>query len=454
MNLEAVYGHLPITLQSLACSLEGWRLNRRRYNEEYRAISQSICERSAQTADVLEDLQKTRLRDHLYAGTHCPFWKIQFDRHAIDVDGVNSWEELYKLPILTKAEVQAESSRIRNQAFGVQDLISCHTSGTTGAGLVFWELAAAEKERWAVWWRYRQWHGISQDMWCGYFGGRSVVPLHQSEPPYWRLNYPGRQILFSGYHLSPATAEEYLSALDRYSPPWLHGYPSLLSLLASYLIERGKPLKNPPRIVTTGAENLLPQQRDLMVKAFGCPVRQHYGQAESVANISECPNGHLHIDEDFSFVELFPLDSHPGVFRVIGTNWSNPAFPLFRYDTGDLVRCSGEASSCSMTGRMVDSIDGRKEDYVVLPNGARLGRLDHIFKDLTRIREAQIYQPEREMIIFKIVKGEGYGPEMERRLLDEAHKRLGREVAIKLEYVSSLERSRTGKLRFVVSEVA
>ena len=299
------------------------------------------------------------------------------------------------------------------------------SGGDTGSGMVFREICG-------VW----------------YFGGRSVVPLRQSKPPYWRVNYPGRQILFSGYHLSPTTAAEYLSALETYSPPWLHGYPSLLSLLASYLLERGKPLKNPPRIVTTGAENLLPQQRDLMVKAFGCPVRQHYGQSESVANISECPNGHLHIDEDFSFVELIPLDSHPGTFRVIGTNWSNPAFPLFRYDTGDLVRCSGEESPCSMTGRIVESIDGRKEDYVVLPNGARLGRLDHIFKDLTRIREAQIYQPKRETIIFRIVKGEGYGPEMERRLLDEARKRLGREVAIKVEYVSSLERSRTGKLRF------
>lgn len=72
---------------------------------------------------------------------------------------------------------------------------------------------------------------------------------------------------------------------------------------------------------------------------------------------------------------------------------------------------------------------------------------------MTQIREAQIYQPERETIIFRIVKREGYGPEDERRLLDEACKRLGRDVAIKLEYVSSLERSRTGKLRFVVSEV-
>lgn len=454
MTAEDVYKFLPPTLQNVACSIEGWRLSSRRYDHEFSEINRILNGRDTSCQVEQEQLRSTRIRAHVRAARHCSFWKSRFLQYGVDDSAENIVAELRRLPVLTKKEVQDQTDNIRNPAIKRGSLLSSHTSGTTGSGLVFCETPAAEKERWAVWWRYRQWHGVSRDMWCGYFGGRSVVPLQQSEPPYWRVNHPGRQILFSGYHLSPSTAAEYLAALETYSPPWLHGYPSLLSLLASYLLDQGRPLKNPPRIVTTGAENLLPRQRELMVKAFGCPVRQHYGQAESVANISECPNGHLHIDEDFSFVELFPLDSHPGTFRVIGTNWSNPAFPLFRYDTGDLVRCSEEVSPCSMTGRIVDSIDGRKEDYVVLPNGARLGRLDHIFKDLTWIREAQIYQPERETIIFKIVKREGYGPEMERRLLDEAHKRLGQEVAIKVEYVSSLARSRTGKLRFVVSEVS
>ncbi len=452
MTWEGVYQLLPVALQNMGCSIEGWRIARRRYGFGYADIAQSVKGRCDDPSDI-DRYRASRAKLHMVSAYQSQFWARRFRQWGVHPDGNDPFRELEKLPILQKSEVQKHSAELSNPLI-ISGMVDCHTSGTTGAGLRFRETFAAEQERWAVWWRYRQWHGISQDMWCGYFGGRSVVPLRQSKPPYWRMNYPGRQILFSGYHLSPSTAAEYLAALETYSPPWLHGYPSLLSLLASYLLERGKPLKNPPSIVTTGAENLLPQQRDLMVKAFGCPVRQHYGQAESVANISECPNGHLHIDEDFSFVELIPLDSCPDTFRVIGTNWSNPAFPLLRYDTGDLVRCLEEVSSCSMTGRMVDSIDGRKEDYVVLPNGARLGRLDHIFKDLTRIREAQIYQPERDMIIFKIVKGDGYGPEVEQRLLNEARKRLGREMAIKVEYVSFLKRSRTGKLRFVVSEVS
>ncbi|UVT21021.1 MAG: phenylacetate--CoA ligase family protein [Nitrospira sp.] len=453
MNAEDVYKHLPITLQNVACSIEGWRLSKRRYNEEFWAISGALIERPISSLAEAEGVTKSRLRTHVETALQCPFWKKRFRQYEVNPSAKNLEEELKKLPILTKAEVQDEAKTIRNPTIGMDGLLSSHTSGTTGSGLVFWETQAAEKERWAVWWRYRAWHRISHNMWCGYFGGRSVVPLIQSVPPFWRLNRPGRQILFSGYHLSPTTAQDYLAGLDEYLPSWLHGYPSLLALIAGYLLERGKSLRKAPNVVTTGAESLLPQQKDLMQKAFGCPVRQHYGQAESVANISECPSGHLHVDEDFSWVEFVPLEDQPDVYRIVGTNWSNPAFPLFRYDTGDFARLSAERPTCPMTGRVVESVDGRKEDYVVLPSGARLGRLDHIFKDLTQIREAQIYQPDRETLVFRIVKREGYSGADERRLLDEAQKRVGRDVTIKVDHVSHLERGKTGKLRFVVSKV-
>ncbi len=453
MNVEDAYKRLPVSLQNVACSIEGWRLSRRRYNEAFREIRKELDRQSSFSLNDLEQLRSARSRAHIQSALRSPFWEKQFKQYGINSSAKNIEAELNKLPILTKAEVQKQADEIRSLAFEKKDLLSCHTSGTTGSGLVFWETQAAEKERWAVWWRYRGWHQISHDMLCGYFGGRSVVPLTQTAPPFWRLNHPGRQILFSGYHLSPTTAPDYLVGLEEYAPSWLHGYPSLLALVASYLLERGRPLRKSPSVVTIGAESLLPQQKDFMQKAFGCPVRQHYGQAESVANISECPSGHLHVDEDFSFVEFVPVEDQPDVYRIVGTNWSNPAFPLFRYDTGDRVRLPAEHPTCHRPGRVVESIDGRREDYVVLPSGVRLGRLDHIFKDLTQVREAQIYQPDRDTLIFRIVKREGYNQADERRLLDEAQKRVGREVSIKVDYVSSLERSHTGKLRFVVSKV-
>ena len=35
MDRERLYGYLPIVLQNVACSLEGWRINRERYDADF-----------------------------------------------------------------------------------------------------------------------------------------------------------------------------------------------------------------------------------------------------------------------------------------------------------------------------------------------------------------------------------------------------------------------------------
>jgi phenylacetate-CoA ligase len=99
------------------------------------------------------------------------------------------------------------------------------------------------------------------------------------------------------------------------------------------------------------------------------------------------------------------------------------------------------------------SIDGRLEDYVILKNGARLGRMDHIFKDLTRIHEAQIVQETPGVICVRVIKTAAYTDRDEQQLLQEFRQRVGDQAEIQIEYPAELERSRTGKLRFVISRI-
>lgn len=450
MQLEQLYRRLPAALQNVACSVEGLRINRRRYGRDYPACERAVMERDLRDPVYVQKLQLQRLAEHLRAAANSPYWAGQFAQYRVDVDG-DPRDELCKLPIVSKQQVRAEALRIGNASLA-EGLVACHTSGTTGAGLRFVETQAAERERWAVWWRYRGWHGIARDTWCGYFGGRSIVPVESSRAPYWRINRPGRQLMFSAYHLSPSTARSYLKALRRFSPPWLHGYPSFIALLAGLADTQRVPCTG-VSLVTTGAENLLASQRAAIARAFRCPVRQHYGQAEAVANFSECEHGRLHVDEDFAYVEFLPHDAVENTYRVVGTNWSNPAFPLFRYDTGDVVQLGESGCPCGRIGRIVASIDGRQEDYVTLPGGARLGRLDHIFKDMVNVREAQIYQPSLSRIVLRIAKADDFNERDERLLLAEARQRIGNSLAIEVEYVQSIARTGSRKLRFVVSDV-
>jgi len=453
MDLEAVYLKLPTFAQNWACTLEGFRILRNRYNAEFRTLLREAEERTFWPADRIIEFRNRRLANFV---RHCaetiPYYRRHFREWGIAPDQVRSLEDLKSIPVLTKAEIQEHYQELLSEAVPPSQRIIAHTSGTTGGGLRFATTLRAHREQWAVWWRYRRWHGIDLGTPCGYFGGRSIVPPSQSKPPFWRYDHVRHQILFSGYHMSPDTLPFYIQELRRRQPPWLNGYPSLLALLAAYIVENGIDLGYQPRWITVVAESLLPQQSQIIEKAFGVRPKQHYGMAEAVANVSECELGRLHVDEDFAAVEFLPTDE-PGVYRVVGTAFSNPAVGFLRYDVQDRVTLDEQPCPCGRPGRVVASLDGRQEDYVILKNGARVGRMDHIFKDLINIREAQIYQRRPGEVIFRVVRGTHYSEEDERRLRAEAVKRLGTDTTIVIEYVQSLTRGPTGKLRFVVSEI-
>jgi phenylacetate-CoA ligase len=453
-DLEGIYLRLPTPLQNLACSFVGWRTLRTRYGGEFPQILAELQARTYWSTEDVVAFRNRRLAAFLeHAAATVPFYGERLREAGVGPSEIESIEDLRRLPLLTKGDVQENQPRLTSNAISASETQMVHTSGTTGGALRFPLAKRGIQEQWAAWWRYRGWHGISQGTWCGLFAGRSVVPTRQVGAPFWRINVPGRQILFSGYHMSHNNLPAYVDELRRRKPPWLHGYPSLLALLAAYIIESGGDLGYGVRWVTTGAENLLPQQAQLIQRAFAVEPVQHYGLTEGVANISQCELGTLHVDEDFAAVEFIPVDGE-GLHRIVGTNLSNLATPLVRYDTQDLATLrAGASCSCGRPGRIVERIDGRLEDYVVLHNGARVGRMDHVFKDMVNIVEAQIHQYKPGELTIRVVRGERFGDADERELRREAAKRVGDATVVEIEYVRDLQRSSTGKLRFVLSEI-
>lgn len=455
VDLEAIYLRAPVALQNALCSAQGWRIQRTRYDRGFHEALDRAERRSRwSTAEVIafRDAEVRRVvRD---AALHVPHYRELVKARSIPVHEVRGLDDLARwFPVLTKDEVKARPEAFVSERVPASRHRIAHTSGTTGGGLRFATDADAERATWACWWRYRRWHGIDLDTWCGYFGGRSLVPLAQTRGPFWRVNAPGRQVMFSAYHMTAANLDAYLVELARARVPWLHGYPSLLSLLAEHAIARGHDLRGQIRWVTTGAENLLAAQREVIARAFGVAPVEHYGQAEAVANVSQCTEGKLHVDEDFAGVELAPHEAGPA--RVVGTSFVNAVTPLLRYDTQDLATAAPEGATCACgrPGRLVEALDGRREDYVVLASGARVGRMDHIFKDLVRVREAQVVQDRAGEVVFRVVKGDGYTPDDEAQLLSEARRRLGDDTALRVDYVDAVPRTRSGKLRLVVSSL-
>ena len=453
LDREAVYRFLPVPIQNLICGLEGNRIQRTRFGAPFPHLLHEVEGRSKSTSAEVRHFRDRRLREYIqHCASHVPHYRRWFTENNIHPMEIQTLEDLHVLPVVTKKDVQTRVTDFVSTAVPLRRRLWVHTSGTTGAGLRFPTTADAVREQWAVWWRYRRWHGLHPDTWCGYLGGRTVVPVSQDQPPFWRYNVPGKQLLLSGFHMSPHNLPSYIDELRGKRPPWLHGYPSLIALLARHIVDNNVDIGYQIRWITLGAENIWPHQVAVIQKAFQVKPRQHYGMTEAVANFSECKLGKLHVDEDFSAVEFLPT-RRDGEYRIVGCNLSNAATALLRYDASDIVELSDGVCSCGLPGRLVATVHGRDEDYIVLPNGALVGRLDHAFKDMINVRESQLYQRSRSEIIVRVVKGKPYGHRDEQALLMAIRSRVGSTMAVKIEYVDSLERSPTGKLRFVVSDL-
>nr|WP_312579450.1 hypothetical protein [Sedimentibacter sp.] len=448
MNLMKIYNTLPIFAQNLACSFEGKRIKVNRYNSEFNRILKGYNQRNNWSYGQKCEFRDKRLQKMIkYCYQSVPYYREIFDEYGINPNSINTLDDLKVIPILTKDMVKGNFKDLISSDLDKKKMIKRSTSGTTGSGLTFHTTSEAIHEQFATFWRARNNIGIEFGEHNATFGGQNIVPLNQNKPPFWRYNIPGNLIYFSVYHLNDKNIESYISEIEKKKIEWIHSYPSAISLIAQYMIENNIKLKSKVKFITTGSENLMDLQKDMIHSAFGVVPYQHYGQAENVAIFSEDCNHQIFVDEDFSAVE-FIYDSNLQNYKVVGTSLNNYAMPFVRYEIGDVVDFI-ETSE----GRQINSIDGRSDDYIVLSNGTKVGRLAHILNGVSNISESQIIQKKIGEITIKIVRGNDYSKDDENQLIKNLHTKIGEAENINIDYINEIPRTKNGKLRFVISEL-
>lgn len=448
---ESLYKMLPIPLQHIACSSIGKINNIKRYGKHFNNYLDLYLKSQWWSKEKLFKYRDRRLKEFIqFSYMYIPYYQRQFKQLGINPDMIQSIADISKyLPILTKNEVKQNYDDFLAPNLSRAKVTYLHTSGTTGSGFRFPTTLKALKEQHAIYWRGRIESGANMQMLHGSFSGRLVVPLSQRKPPFWRYNYFGNQILFSGYHINKENVKYYIEELNRKKVKWIHGYPSMLSLIASYMLEDSIKLDYGIELITLGSENLSSYQLQQIKEAFGVIPKQTYGTTEATGGAFECQYGNLHIDEEFVAMEFLPIGDNQ--YKIIGTNFSNYAIPLLRYDTNDIATIVDKRCECGRNSRIIKAIDGREEDYIKLYDGTKIGRLDHIFKDMIGVREAQIRQKVKGEIEVRIVKTSLFSTKQERLLKNNIKNYLG-DIKFKILCVEKIPRTKSGKLRFVISE--
>ena len=455
--MNPLYDALPVFAQNVACSAAGWMRWQQRFTPHFWRTLDDWERSGAACEEELCAKQALRFAEVLdYARRYVPHFAglPPLIRRRDPGDALAA--TLAEIPPLEKSSYRDAPLEFLSREHSRRRWVRGQTSGTTGTALRLWYTRDALAEEYATVWRMRRRYGVTPADPHLTFGGRMVVPFRAERPPFWRRDAMLNQTLFSLYHMSAQNLPAYVDAVHAAKATYAQGYPSSLHLIARALLDAGRPLPNGRlKAVFTSSETVLTTQRQAIEEAFGAPLYDRYGASEFAVSMTGCDAANLHVDMEYCLVEVEPQEETAAWVRgpLLVTGFANRATPFIRYRIGDIGTRLKQPCPCGRAGDVFEGIDGRIEDYVVTPDGRFVGRLDHIFKSLTDIAEAQIVQTASDQILIYVVPQRSFTEASERALLREVRARLGDEIAVRIERVAAIARQPNGKLRAVKSMI-
>jgi phenylacetate-coenzyme A ligase PaaK-like adenylate-forming protein len=132
-------------------------------------------------------------------------------------------------------------------------------------------------------------------------------------------------------------------------------------------------LRIAPRAVNSSSEVLTAEARAMATRAWLVPPFNVYAATETGGIAAECGQHRgMHVFEDLVIPEVVDDDyrpvppGQPGD-RLLVTVLFSRTIPLIRYEMTDRVRLATRPCPCGLPFRLVDAIEGRTDDVLVLP---------------------------------------------------------------------------------------
>ena len=377
--------------------------------------------------------------------------------------------DLQQLPVVQKSDLVAPdlTDRLR-QGTCVDRCVRRGTSGTTGPPI---DILFGRIE-----FRYRQLtllRRVLADLGClRPFRWAEVgawIPLEQRSRPLQKGGVV--PLLRLPRSLRPT---EQIDVLERFRPHVVSGCPGDLQLVAEQLARRA-PKRLRPQLVISRGETLRKDVEDKLREAFRCPVTDYYNVQE-VGNLAwRCPDHAelMHVNLDTALLEVVDTKGEPLPVGIEGdvvvTSLTNATMPFIRYalrDRASWIHSEPRRCSCGALGPSLSLVQGRSDDFIVLPNGDRLSprAIDDLVMEtfhktpqsamfLTGIHTYQIVQEAIDHLVVRIEASPASPPRLLLDVMERGLRAFHRDLAVEFQFVDELPRGRIGKIRRVISAV-
>jgi phenylacetate-CoA ligase len=435
-----------------------------RYGPAYTEHARLLEKSQWWSREELERYQWQKLQSLLnHAYEHVPYYRRVFDERGWKPARIQNWDDFRQLPFLTKQMVRANLEDLLALNYPKSKRLHGTTGGSTGEPLLLvYEKGFSRPREWAF--IHHLWRRV------GYrFGDKmavfedTLVPSSANGSGFWAYEPTQNRLLFSIYHMTDQNLPQYVQALRRFGPTFIHTFPSSLALLARFMALRGVPPFPSVKAVLCASENLRAAQRALFEEVFGCRVFDGYGQVELAVLSGGCEKHHTHhVFPEYGVTELIDetgrgITEAGKVGEIVGTGFGNRLMPLLRYRTGDLAAFTDGPCECGRAYPLFSRIEGRTQEYFVGRGGALiplLGNYDVSARMRDKIRELQFVQEREGAVVVNTVKEPGCSDsQVQKEVLARLRERSGGQLDFEVRFVERIGRTTRGKQKLLIQKV-
>lgn len=391
---------------------------------------------------------------------HVPYYRDLMKQRGLSPSDFHTVHDLAKLPYLTRDIIREQGERLRADNYPDNACQFRRSGGTTGEPI---EVAAdvqarafevAAYLRGFEWMKYKPGQPMVR-LFGGSLGLRQSSSVKASVRE-WLLN----NRFLPAFELTPENVPRYVDVMQQAEGGILVGYASAVRNLAEYMSNKGLRVDCLESIVCT-AEYMPQEWRSYISEVLGAPVFCYYGCGEIHSIAYECSGEEGYIVSDEHIVlEVESADAErftpEGKGQACVTALFNYAMPLIRYLNGDLLRL--QYVNAKRPHLRIVELEGRIVDQLIRTDGYKISGafIPHlVYKSGFPAWKYQVIQKTPNYLVFHYLpqhKNNSVESKKE-QVVEIFREHLG--ANLRVEFVEdAFEVSRSGKHRFVISEIA
>lgn len=266
-----------------------------------------------------------------------------------------------------------------------------------------------------------------------------------------------RRVLINAFDLKKENIQKYFKILTKQNPKIIRSYVSSLILFPKVMKNNNQLF---PKSIICSGETLTAADRTMVENFFNCKVFNCYGCREFSHIAYECNqfNG-FHINDEDLLVEIIKNNENVAsseIGEIIITDLNNYIMPFLRYKIEDVGTVTDEHCNCGRGLTLIKSLLGRTPDVIVTKNNKFL--IIHfftlLFQNLDGVEQFQIIQEKIDEIKVKLKVNNKYNKETEELIIHKIENYSEKTMKIEIEIVDSITLEKSGKYRFIKSEIA